>query len=309
MISVSRKKNEEEANSHIKIKQDYIIELYVLINPLLFWLDFSVEREERFGLFKSVYQTIKDVLDNLPPKRIDIDLLQIMIPILQRTTDYLKNNSPSLSMLKVLDMVLRDIKASGFCQMQSDLQYFFLEMLNNYVNYISYCLYEEVFTVFDKLLAMCADVINEKVLSKCILSLVDKYTMKSKSHKNTIQQFIKLLLEVKVRNHNRQAMVGGGGDRRNHSNNNNNIDSDEQDLLDDDQISVHSKNNYFEIMCNFCFLNNDDPSQLPSPALKGPSTVESFKTPTDFHDLYVDKIQFFIDTLQLLTEIHINMFT
>lgn len=75
VISVSRKKNEEEANSHIKIKQDYIIELYVLINPLLFWLDFSVEREERFGLFKSVYQTIKDVLENLPPKRIDIDLL------------------------------------------------------------------------------------------------------------------------------------------------------------------------------------------------------------------------------------------
>lgn len=75
MVSVGRKKNEEEANSLIKIKQDYIIELYLLINPLLFWLDFSVEREERFPLFKSVYQTIKDVLENLPPKRVDIDLL------------------------------------------------------------------------------------------------------------------------------------------------------------------------------------------------------------------------------------------
>jgi hypothetical protein len=149
-----------------------------------------------------------------------------MIPILQRTTDFLKNNSPSLSMLKVLDMVLRDIKAGGFCQMQSDLQYFFLEMLNNYVNYISYCLYEEVFSVFDKLLQMCADVINEKVLSKCILALVDKYTMKSKSHKNSLSMFMKLLLEVKVRNHR-------AGERRNHSNNNN-LDSDEHDMLDDD---------------------------------------------------------------------------
>jgi len=55
VVSVSRKKNEEEANSHIKIKQDYILELYLLINPLLFWLDFSVEREDRFPLFKSVY--------------------------------------------------------------------------------------------------------------------------------------------------------------------------------------------------------------------------------------------------------------
>lgn len=200
MVSVGRKKNEEEANSLIKIKQDYIIELYLLINPLLFWLDFSVEREERFPLFKSVYQTIKDVLENLPPKRVDIDLLQIMIPILQRTTEFLKNNSPSLSMLKFLDIVLRDIKSGNYCQIQPDLQYFFLDMLGNFVNYISYCLYEEVFSVFDKLISMCSDVINEKVLTKCIVALVDKYTMKSKSHKNSLSQFMKGLMEVKVRN-------------------------------------------------------------------------------------------------------------
>jgi hypothetical protein len=46
-----------------------------LINPLLFWLDFSVEREERLGLFKVIYQTIKDVLENLPPKKVDLDIL------------------------------------------------------------------------------------------------------------------------------------------------------------------------------------------------------------------------------------------
>lgn len=172
-----------------------------------------------------------------------------MIPILQRTTEFLKTNSPSLSMLKFLDMVLRDIKAGGYCQMQADLQYFFLEMLNNFVTYISYCLYEEVFSVFDKLLVMCADVVNEKVLTKCIVALVDKYTMKSKSHKNSLTQFMKLLMEVKVRDRR-------GDNRRG---NNNNIDSDDHEI-DDDQISVHSKNNYFEIMCNFCFFSNEDPS-------------------------------------------------
>lgn len=110
MISVGRKNTEAEANSLIKIKQEYCLDLYLLINPLLFWLDFSVEREERFPLFKAIYSTIKDVLENLPPKRVDIDLLQIMIPILQRTTEFLKNNSPSLNMLKFLDIVLRDLK-------------------------------------------------------------------------------------------------------------------------------------------------------------------------------------------------------
>lgn len=81
-ISVGRRNNQEEANSLIKIKQDYCMDLYLLLNPLLFWLDFSVEREERLGLFKQVYQTIKDVLENLPPKKVDIDILQIIIPIL-----------------------------------------------------------------------------------------------------------------------------------------------------------------------------------------------------------------------------------
>ena len=119
-------------------------------------------------------------------------------------------------------------------------------MLGNLVNYISYCLYEEVFSVFDKLISMCTDVINEKVLTKCITALVDKYTMKSKAHKNTISQFMKGLMEVKVRNR------AGTQDKRL---NNNNLETEE---LDNDDISVHSKNNYFEILCSFCFFNNED---------------------------------------------------
>lgn len=108
---------------------------------------------------------------------------------------------------------------------------------------------------------------------------------------------MKLLMEVKVRNR-------GPDEKRGHSNNNN-IDSDDHDM-DDDQISVHSKNNYFEIMCNFCFFNNEDTAAT---ALKQPPAFGDFKTPTDIHDLYIDKMQFYIDSLGLLTEIYINLFT
>lgn len=120
-------------------------------------------------------------------------------------------------------------------------------MLRNFVPYISYCLYEEVFSVFDKLLVMCADVVNERVLTKCILALVDKYTMKSKGHKNSLAQFMKVLMEVKVKRN---------PDRR--SNNNNHLEDDEE--FDDDQMPGHSRNNYFEVMCGFCFYFNEDPS-------------------------------------------------
>lgn len=101
-------------------------------------------------------------------------------------------------MLKFLDIVLRDLKQGNYSQNNIDLQYFFLEMLNNFVNYISYCLYEEIFSVFDKLLILCRDVINEKVVTKCIESLVDKYTIKSKAHKNSLHTFMKALMEVKI---------------------------------------------------------------------------------------------------------------
>lgn len=106
-------------------------------------------------------------------------------------------------MLKFLDLVLRDIKSGNFLQIQPDLQYFFLEMMSSFVPYVSHSLYEEVFTVFDKLLTMCSDVINEKVLKKCIVALVDKYTMKSKAHKNSLAIFMKALMEVKVRQNTR----------------------------------------------------------------------------------------------------------
>ena len=56
-------------------------------------------------------------------------------------------------MLKFLDIVLKDIQAGGYCQQNyPDLQLFFLDQLNSLVSYISYCLYEEIFPVFDKLL-------------------------------------------------------------------------------------------------------------------------------------------------------------
>jgi hypothetical protein len=35
------------------------------------------------------------VLENLPPKKVDIDILQIIVPILERTSEYLRQSSPT----------------------------------------------------------------------------------------------------------------------------------------------------------------------------------------------------------------------
>ena len=33
---------------------------------LLFWMEYSIDREDRLGLFQQLYQTIKDVLAIMP---------------------------------------------------------------------------------------------------------------------------------------------------------------------------------------------------------------------------------------------------
>jgi hypothetical protein len=146
-------------------------------------------------------------------------------------------------------------------------------MLNNFVSYISYCLYEEVFSVFDKLLSMCNDVINEQVLTKCIVALVDKYTMKSKAHKSSLGLFMKSLIEVKMRNPNEDKKLSNN----NNNNNNNNLEGEEIDDFDEEQLSIHSKNNYFEILTEFCFLNSIDP--LSAKILD--QTSKDFRSPLD----------------------------
>jgi hypothetical protein len=84
-------------------------ELYLVLAPLLFWLEYSVDREERFSLFMQIYQTIKDVLNGLPKGQSDLDITTVMFPSLQRASDFMAGNSPNLSMLKFLDMVLADM--------------------------------------------------------------------------------------------------------------------------------------------------------------------------------------------------------
>jgi hypothetical protein len=132
------------------------------------------------------------------------------MPSLERVCTFLEGNSPSLAMLKFLEIALNDIqtffisKYTGKGQTLSqvvpfELQMFFADLLSNFCNYMSYSLYEEVFSVFDKLLLLTGDVISEKILKKCIVGLIDKYTLKSKAHKASLTTFMKSLFDVKIK--------------------------------------------------------------------------------------------------------------
>ena len=41
-------------------------EMYLLIPQLIFFLEYSIDREDRLQLFQQLYQTVKDVLESVP---------------------------------------------------------------------------------------------------------------------------------------------------------------------------------------------------------------------------------------------------
>ena len=73
----------------------------------------------------------------MPVGKVDLDIVSILMPTLERTCDFLSGNSPSLHMLKFLDIVLADVQAifsqkvEGSLQvvLPHDLAVFFLELL------------------------------------------------------------------------------------------------------------------------------------------------------------------------------------
>jgi hypothetical protein len=42
------------------------LELFALVNPILFWLDYSIEKPDRLPLFKMVWKTLNHVIRQLP---------------------------------------------------------------------------------------------------------------------------------------------------------------------------------------------------------------------------------------------------
>ena len=96
-----------------------------------------------------------------------------------------------------------------------------------------------------------------------------------------------------------------------------------EEIINENDLSANNnQGTFFEVMAQFCFFENLD-TNYKSMAREG--TVRAiddrrdhnshglpqldFRGPMDMHELFIDKLQFFIDSLALMTEVHIGMFT
>ena len=198
-------------------------------------------------------------------------------------------------------------------------------MLENFVISLAYSLYEEAFSVFDKLLYLSGEAVTESAIKKCIVAFVDKYTLKSKSHKASMTTFMKMLMDVKLgRNNHTSPNISRA--HHNHIRKSSPGSPEFDELMNENDLSGNvmsqQPGSYFEIMAEFCFFENVDTNYKLASKNGKLRVIDDredhnmlglrqldMRGPMDIHELYVDKLQFFIDSLALMTEAHIGMFT
>lgn len=86
-----------------------------LIDPVIFWLNFSIEKPERINYFKAIWATLTKLVQIIPGKKeigVEFNCIQIILPTLQRVEVFCKTSSPSQEMLQFLITVFSDIKTN-----------------------------------------------------------------------------------------------------------------------------------------------------------------------------------------------------
>ena len=89
------------------------LEMCQLMEPIIFWLNFTIERPERLNFFRAIWNTLGKLVQIIPKRKeigIEFSCISIILPTLQRVEVFCKTSSPSLEMLQFMITVFGDIK-------------------------------------------------------------------------------------------------------------------------------------------------------------------------------------------------------
>jgi len=184
----------ENANSMVKIRTD-LSDIYLLFDPLFYWLNYSICVEGKFDLFKHIWPCISGLLKEMN-KNINIDIGNIFIGLLTKINDHCKHSAPTQQMIQFLGIVLKDAKIALSDKVK--FQKFLSEFFENFCIHIPSFPNEEIFNIFDLLSDLCFDFINPDLLKIIISCLIDRYTIKAKKQQETLKQFINKLLQISI---------------------------------------------------------------------------------------------------------------
>jgi len=197
-----REKHEEDdkapsqiQKSQFEKKNFYIkdpINVKNLLNPLLIWLENIINNpDNKVELFRALWIVINELVLCLP-KQQAVSINDIALPLLWRVCKYCETSSPTSGMLNFLITVLSSIKDT-----KDQMGVFLKEFTPIFANCVPHSIYDESFEVFDILMELSSSFLDEEMLKKCIMALLDLYTMKGKAYKQFKDIFIKRIIDHK----------------------------------------------------------------------------------------------------------------
>ena len=258
---------EEEANSLVlQNKNEDKFPYYVLLNPLLYWLNYSMSVEGRIELFKEIWPIISRLLNNMKDN-INFEVTPIYHSLIGKVNDHCKNSSPTLPMLQFLHIILSNVK-----NVDLDLKVFLVELTDRISSHIPNYPYDDIFIVFEMLLNLVFPNLSEKAFKNILLSITDKYTLRSKRQKQSLENFISKILSNSIEQIRGKA-----------------------------ELCDKSKT-FFEITTQICIIENADVSNQPQ--------KEKYKNKNAaIHEKFLEKLIFFLEVIKALGEHHRKLFS
>ncbi|KAM3138942.1 hypothetical protein pb186bvf_008955 [Paramecium bursaria] len=179
-------------NSSIKLSNLYLKPNFTMISlkPILLkLLDQSVSSKISQDCFQTVWDIIIEILVDSNEEE---QIFELVNPFLENIFTHCKQSNPTQDLLIVLHHILISIceKCPQIIQ-RLDNMYEYLEI---FTTRVPHSIFDETFRIFDLLLQFSVDLLDENLIEKCILSLIDQYTVKGQAQKQSKSTLIKLIL-------------------------------------------------------------------------------------------------------------------
>lgn len=150
-------------------------ELRELIDPLLAWINHAASSQEKLPLFKNLWNCLYSISSFLP----QLNMLNCVVDLIYKIIDYCKHSAPTVPMLQFLNIILGDLK------IESKLVEILLEFLPVFCDCIPNNIHDEIFQVLNQVIGICGDHLQENHLKALIDGLLDQFTVKSQSQRNS----------------------------------------------------------------------------------------------------------------------------
>jgi hypothetical protein len=110
----------------------------------------------------------------------------LLLPYLHNIVEFCRNSTPQIDLLRLILALLQAFKPGEHGE-------FMLEFMRVFCGCMPHSIYDETFYIFDALVALNIELMEPECMERCILALIDQYTVKGKAQKTSKHQFISRL--------------------------------------------------------------------------------------------------------------------